>query len=276
MEFTSKQLADLVGVTVRTLRHYHQIGLLEEPERTYGGYRIYEAEHVLRLIRIKRLAGLGLALDQVREIVDNPESSDAESILRDLDRALADQISELRAQRRAIAAIRQENAPIDVLPEFARHIAALRALGEADEAIEAEKMLVEVVGGLGTERDSEMARQMLEALTSSPAARRAAELDAALADIGPDATEGEVDSLAAEFTQTLTDLYDSCLRDQGIVGWDSAAPIDQILSSLVETGLNGKQREVVRRSAGALAAYAEQQQPSDAPLAAASGESERG
>ncbi|MEV4016841.1 MerR family DNA-binding transcriptional regulator [Nonomuraea angiospora] len=35
----SSELAELAGVTVRTLRHYHQIGLLPEPRRASGGYR---------------------------------------------------------------------------------------------------------------------------------------------------------------------------------------------------------------------------------------------
>ena len=42
----SNEVAKLAGVTVRTLRHYHQLGLLAEPERSENGYRDYAATDV--------------------------------------------------------------------------------------------------------------------------------------------------------------------------------------------------------------------------------------
>src|SRR4029079_5232220 len=44
---TISRLAAYAGVTVRAVRHYHQIGLLPEPERTYSGYRTYDAAAVV-------------------------------------------------------------------------------------------------------------------------------------------------------------------------------------------------------------------------------------
>ncbi|GAB2496111.1 DNA-binding transcriptional MerR regulator [Nocardiopsis aegyptia] len=58
----SSELAELAGVTVRTLRHYHQIGLLPEPPRWTGGYRRYDAGDLVRLLRITRLTALGVRL----------------------------------------------------------------------------------------------------------------------------------------------------------------------------------------------------------------------
>ena len=52
------QLAALAATTTRTIRHYHAIGLLPEPERDESGYRRYGAEHLVRLIRIRRLRSL--------------------------------------------------------------------------------------------------------------------------------------------------------------------------------------------------------------------------
>ena len=49
MVLTISQLAAYVGVTVRTVRHYSQLGLLPEPERDQSGYRRYGAEDVIRL-----------------------------------------------------------------------------------------------------------------------------------------------------------------------------------------------------------------------------------
>lgn len=52
---TISQLAAYAGVTVRAVRHYHQIGLLPEPGRDRSGYRTYDGA-VVRLIRIRTLA----------------------------------------------------------------------------------------------------------------------------------------------------------------------------------------------------------------------------
>ena len=41
----SKEIAALAGVSIRTLRHYHQIGLLPEPPRQNNGYRAYSVPH---------------------------------------------------------------------------------------------------------------------------------------------------------------------------------------------------------------------------------------
>ena len=59
---TISRLATYAGVTVRAVRHYHQIGLLPEPERTYSGYRTYDAAAVVRLIQIRTLADAGVPL----------------------------------------------------------------------------------------------------------------------------------------------------------------------------------------------------------------------
>ena len=71
---TISQLASYAGVTVRTVRHYHQIGLLAEPERDHSGYRSYDAAAVVRLTRIRVLADAGVPLARVQELlVAGPE-----------------------------------------------------------------------------------------------------------------------------------------------------------------------------------------------------------
>ena len=62
---TISQLAAYAGVTVRAVRHYHQIGLLPEPARDGSGYRTYDAAAVVRLIRIRTLAEAGVPLARV-------------------------------------------------------------------------------------------------------------------------------------------------------------------------------------------------------------------
>ena len=43
------EVAKLIGVSPKTIRYYHEIGLLAEPKRTEGGYRLYMAQDLLRL-----------------------------------------------------------------------------------------------------------------------------------------------------------------------------------------------------------------------------------
>jgi DNA-binding transcriptional MerR regulator len=64
------QVSSRTGLTKRTLRYYEEIGLLEPPARTEGGYRLYTNADVRRLERIKRLKDLmGFSLAEIREFV---------------------------------------------------------------------------------------------------------------------------------------------------------------------------------------------------------------
>jgi DNA-binding transcriptional MerR regulator len=73
MVYTVKQLADLASVSPRTLHYYDEIGLLKPT--TYGdnGYRYYDEEAVLRLQQILFFKELGFSLEDILEIVGDPE-----------------------------------------------------------------------------------------------------------------------------------------------------------------------------------------------------------
>jgi DNA-binding transcriptional MerR regulator len=99
---TIGQLAKYAGVTVRAVRHYHQIGLLAEPERDQSGYRVYDARSVVRLIRIHTLAEAGVPLARVEELLDaGPEDFTRE--IAEIDRQLRARIKRLERNRRQIA-----------------------------------------------------------------------------------------------------------------------------------------------------------------------------
>ena len=89
---TISQLASYAGVTVRAVRHYHDKGLLPEPERDHSGYRRYDAHAVVELIRIRTLADAGVPLARVGELL----AADAE----EFDRAVAEIDVRLRAEVR--------------------------------------------------------------------------------------------------------------------------------------------------------------------------------
>lgn len=67
MAFTVGDLARLTGVTVRTLHHYDQIGLVRPSQRTHAGYRLYGEADVHRLQQVLVLRELGLPLDEVAQ-----------------------------------------------------------------------------------------------------------------------------------------------------------------------------------------------------------------
>ena len=97
MEYTVKALAELAGVTPRTLRWYDQKGLLKPRRTTEAGYRLYGPEEVNRLQAILFYKELGLELEAVREILDAPG----------FDRlaALQSHLAELEARRRRLDAL---------------------------------------------------------------------------------------------------------------------------------------------------------------------------
>ncbi|GMR13398.1 MAG: MerR family transcriptional regulator [Gemmatimonadota bacterium] len=69
------ELASRTGLTVRTLHHYDEIGLLAPSGRTPSGHRLYEMAEVLRLQKIRSLCHLGLTLDEIRDCLGHPSLS---------------------------------------------------------------------------------------------------------------------------------------------------------------------------------------------------------
>ncbi|NLE77107.1 MAG: MerR family transcriptional regulator [Chloroflexi bacterium] len=71
--YTVRQVTAMAGVSVRTLHHYDQIGLLRPQARTAAGYRLYGQEALLRLQQILFFKELDLPLEEVRQILDAPQ-----------------------------------------------------------------------------------------------------------------------------------------------------------------------------------------------------------
>lgn len=67
------ELARRTGITVRTLHHYDEIGLLAPSARSGSGYRLYTERDIVRLQQILSLRQLGFSLDEVGEYLDAPE-----------------------------------------------------------------------------------------------------------------------------------------------------------------------------------------------------------
>ncbi|WP_369203716.1 MerR family transcriptional regulator [Streptomyces sp. PU-14G] len=121
------ELAALVGVSPRTVRHYHHQGLLPEPRRRANGYREYGLRDAVRLARIRRLTALGLGLDEVRDVLADDTGTELGEMLRELDSDLRRQEEEIRTRRVRLAELLRQ-AEAGTLPEGAplsRELAAL-------------------------------------------------------------------------------------------------------------------------------------------------------
>ncbi|MFJ9850210.1 MerR family transcriptional regulator [Streptomyces sp. NPDC101150] len=95
---TIGQAAAFIGVTVKTVRHYHRHGLVDEPRRDSSGYRRYGSAELLRLVQVRTLATAGVPLAEIGPLLD----ADAEQFgvaLADVDRRLTERIAELTARR---------------------------------------------------------------------------------------------------------------------------------------------------------------------------------
>jgi DNA-binding transcriptional MerR regulator len=97
------ELAGLVGISTRAIRHYHDVGLLAEPARKANGYREYSLRDAVELARVRRLTELGLSLDEVGDALAGDAGRDLTEILRELDADLARQEADLRQRRARLA-----------------------------------------------------------------------------------------------------------------------------------------------------------------------------
>lgn len=99
------QLAERTGLTVRTLHHYDEIGLLSPNRRTRAGHRLYGDGEIRRLQQIASLRHLGLSLDEIRRCLDRPEYSLEQTLELQIER-IEREIGRKRALRDLIVALR--------------------------------------------------------------------------------------------------------------------------------------------------------------------------
>lgn len=79
---TVRKLAEMAGITVRTLHHYDEIGLLSPSTRTAAGYRLYGEADLLRLQQILFFRELGFPLEQIKTIIEDPHFDQVRALER--------------------------------------------------------------------------------------------------------------------------------------------------------------------------------------------------
>lgn len=104
------EVAARTELSLRTIRHYEETGLVVPSARSQGGFRLYTENDVARLMVIRRMKPLGFTLDQMRDLLDATDRLDAggepgpderEALLervREYEKAAAEQVEKLRIQ----------------------------------------------------------------------------------------------------------------------------------------------------------------------------------
>ncbi len=100
------ELARRTGLTVRTLHHYDEIGLLSPAQRSDGGHRVYDEPDVQRLYRIVSLRSLGFPLDAIAQALDS-QTFDAREAVDDHLRRLEAQLAQEQQMLDKLRMLRQ-------------------------------------------------------------------------------------------------------------------------------------------------------------------------
>ncbi|MGA3487304.1 MerR family transcriptional regulator [Micromonosporaceae bacterium DT55] len=117
MDHPVGEVARLAGVTVRTLHHYDEIGLLSPRGRTHAGYRRYDDADLARLQQILFYRELGFSLEEIAAILDDP-AADATAHLRRQHELLTARISRLQEMAAAVElALEAEKMGMSLTPE---------------------------------------------------------------------------------------------------------------------------------------------------------------
>ncbi len=247
------EVAALLGVSPKTIRHYHAVGLLENATRTASGYRRYDAAAITRMLAIRRLRALGLSLRQIQVVLDAPDAGQSlRAVLIALAADLDTAIATLQARRQHIADLlaeqprdltAQPSTPSPILSRVRAQVAALGitisdALWDQDERLFG---LIEDLHWPGNPLAGLVAAE--NALLSDTARYQEllvlSERLVALADLAVD--DPQVAALAAEIraTPAIREMIDTMdAHDAG----DLAAPFAQTFEALLVGALTPAQQ----------------------------------
>lgn len=117
MDYTVGRVAQIAGVTVRTLHHYDEIGLLAPGARTSAGYRRYDDVDLERLQQILLYRELGFTLEEIAAILDDPDT-EAREHLRRQHRLLRERIARLQEMVSAVELVLEAHkVGVNLTPE---------------------------------------------------------------------------------------------------------------------------------------------------------------
>ncbi|WP_344311230.1 MerR family transcriptional regulator [Fodinicola feengrottensis] len=140
------EVARIAGISTRAVRHYHWIGLLPEPARRSNGYRGYEMADVVRVLRVRRLADLGLSLDEVADALADDQGRELREIVVEIAADLAEQEARIRAQRERLLELATREGDLTLSAELAEVLAHWEKRAGDHPAYERERRIAEMIG----------------------------------------------------------------------------------------------------------------------------------
>jgi DNA-binding transcriptional MerR regulator len=134
MSYSIGQVAALAGVTVRTLHHYDEIGLLTPGDRSPAGYRRYGEDDLQRLQEVMFYRELGFSLDEITDLVLDPHA-DTAAHLRRQHELLVERLTRVRRMVEAVEkAMEAHTMGISLTPEE-----RFEVFGDFDPAVHADE-----------------------------------------------------------------------------------------------------------------------------------------
>lgn len=97
------ELAERTGLSLRTIRHYDEVGLVKPSGRSDGGFRQYDADDLSRLMLIRRMKPLGYTLEEMAELLSVIDARQREAATAETDAALERFREDAAARRRRLA-----------------------------------------------------------------------------------------------------------------------------------------------------------------------------
>ncbi|MGO1592387.1 MAG: MerR family transcriptional regulator [Ancrocorticia sp.] len=117
-DMTVGEVADLIGVSVRTLHHWEAIGLITPSARTYAGYRLYDSADVERIHQILVYRETGMQLSQIAQVLDGSDATDSAEHLTRQRELLVDRITHLQEMVSAVdTMLEKKKMGIQLTPE---------------------------------------------------------------------------------------------------------------------------------------------------------------
>jgi DNA-binding transcriptional MerR regulator len=231
--WSTREIAELAGTSLRAVRHYHEVGLLPEPERRSNGYKQYGVAHLVRVLRIKRLTDLGFSLPQIAAMGD-ADDHPAEA-LRALDGELAATIERLQRARVELALVLRHSVPTDLPVEIAP-AAAEAGLSDADRSYIV--VMTRVLGPQGLQAWADLLRN----LPDDPAA---ADFDD-LTEDADDATRQDIAERMVSYVRAVHAAHPG-LSDLRADAPRGARFAEQTADKAINEVYNPAQRDVLRR-----------------------------
>jgi DNA-binding transcriptional MerR regulator len=232
------EVARLAGVSSRTVRHYHAVGLLPEPHRDPHGYRRYGSREAIALVRAVRLRALGMPLPQVAArlaAASDGGESDSGSL-----RALADELDQeigrlvaTRDRLRELATSEAFDQPVVALTKALRQSGLI---GPTDELRTGQEWAAALLDAVHAQGMTGVLTQASDLLNDPAAATEFVRLLEQFRRLRPRARDERVDALAARVAAILARFVD---------GASLADP--ELLDKVFAEHLNHAQRRFLRQ-----------------------------